>query len=301
MSADDNIVQSFQLESSNLMGRIVRLGSVLEDILRPHAYPQPVAHMVAETVTLALLLSSMLKFDGIFTLQTKGDGAIKMLVADVTSAGDVRACATYDAQHLALNCAPMAGRIFHYLGEGYIAFTVDQGGHTERYQGIVELRGESLVDCVQHYFTQSEQIQTGLKMSVGLTPEGWRGGGIMLQKIPEEGGVQNYMSNIDEDDWRRTMVLLQTCTESEFLDCELGGEDLLLRLFHEEGVRVYPPQLIQKKCRCTSGRVESILQSMSEDDLEHMYDGGKIVMKCEFCSKEFSYDFVDIRTKHANS
>jgi redox-regulated HSP33 family molecular chaperone len=126
--------------------------------LGPHDYPLPVAHLVAETITLAALLSSMLKYEGIFTLQTKGDGPVGMLVADMTSKGEVRGCASFDKERVAkfgndTDLLPL------FLGKGYIAFTVDQMGKTDRYQGIVELKGKSLVECVQHYFTQSEQIR----------------------------------------------------------------------------------------------------------------------------------------------
>ena len=144
--ADDNVVQPFQLDVSSLRGRSVRLGSVLNDVLEPHDYPNPVAHLVAETMTLALLLSSMLKYDGIFTLQAKGDGPVGLLVADVTSDGDLRGCANFDAERLehareqlsALK-TPEGSRnhLAQYLGKGYIAFTVDQGDKAERYQGIV--------------------------------------------------------------------------------------------------------------------------------------------------------------------
>ena len=297
--ADDNVVQTFQLDSSLLRGRAVRLGSVLNDILEPHDYPNPVAHLVAETVTLALLLSSMLKYEGVFTLQIKGDGPVDLLVADVTSVGEVRGCAHFDderlehaRQQLAALKAPETSRnhLAQYLGKGYIAFTVEQGDPVERYQGIVELQGASLVDCVQAYFNQSEQISTGIKMAIGLRDDKWRGGGIMLQKMPEEGGhAEPMQGNLDEDDWRRAMILMESCTDDEFLDADLHSNVLLMRLFHEEGVRVFEPLEIMKGCRCTDEKVESMLSMMSDDDLDYMEKDGQISMRCEFCSREYSY------------
>ena len=97
---DSNFVQPFQLEVSSLGGRAVRLNGALDEILTPHDYPDPVAHLVGETIAAALLLSSMIKYDGIFTLQTSGDGPVQMLVADVTSDGDVRGCASFDEERL---------------------------------------------------------------------------------------------------------------------------------------------------------------------------------------------------------
>ena len=298
--ADDNVIQTFQLDSTNFRGRAVRLGSALNDILGPHDYPAPVAHLVAETITLAVLLSSMLKYSGIFTLQAKGDGPVKMLVADITSDGVVRGCASFDEERVEHARQPLAvladqegsqNHLSQYLGKGYIAFTVDQGGDgQDRYQGIVELKGASLVDCVQHYFNQSEQIRTGIKMAVGRREGGWRAGGVMLQKMPDEGGHgEMARSNLEEDDWRRSMILMDSSTEDELLDVGLHSNVLLMRLFHEEGVRVFKPQDVVKGCRCSRERVDGILVTLSDDDLEYMAQEDDVSVKCEFCSTDYRY------------
>lgn len=308
--ADDNVIQSFQLDASSLRGRCVRLGSVLDDILEPHGYPKPIAHLVAETVTLTLLLSSMLKYEGIFTLQTSGDGPVTMLVADITSEGHIRGCASYDPERLehareqlsALKVSENSqNHLAQYLGKGHIAFTVDQGKHMERYQGIVELKGSSLVECVQHYFNQSEQIGTAIKMAVGQRDGHWRAGGMMLQHMPEEGGVnaQAGVSNLEEDDWRRTMIFMDSCTDAEFLDADLHSNILLMRLFHEEGVRVFEPSFVKKKCRCSLERVEGVLGMMSDDDLQYMNKDGLIEMRCEFCGEQYDFDYDKVVKERA--
>ena len=296
----NDIIQPFQLESSDLRGRFVRIGAVLDDVLGPHGYPNPVAHLVAEMMTLSLLLSTMLKFEGIFTLQAQGDGPVSMLVADVTSAGVVRGCASFDKERLqhareqlsALKADESAqNHLAQYLGKGHIAFTVDQGIENGRYQGIVDLKGSSLIDCVQHYFQQSEQIGTGIKMAVGLRDEKWSAGAIMLQHMPEEGGnAKAGKENQGEDDWRRAMILMDTCTDDELLSPSLHGHELLVRLFHEEGVRIFDHINVSTACRCDEGRVRNVLFSMPNDDLEHIAKDGVISMVCEFCSTAYEYE-----------
>lgn len=303
--ADDDVVQSFSLDVSSLRGRSVRLGSVINEILDAHDYPLPVAHLVGETLTLTALLSSMLKYDGIFTLQAKGDGPVSMLVADMTSEGEIRACASFDEERLehareqlkALKTTESSqNHLAQYLGKGYIAFTVDQGSHSERYQGIVELKGSSLTDCVQSYFNQSEQIVTGIKMAVGQRGDHWRAGGIMLQRIPEDDGrfeESATQSNFDEDDWRRTMIFLDSATDEELLDPDTHSNILITKLFHEEGPRVFEPKALTKGCRCSLERVEGIIKMMSEDDLAYMNKDGLVSMTCEFCSKDFEFAYKD--------
>ncbi|MDH5722111.1 MAG: Hsp33 family molecular chaperone HslO [Alphaproteobacteria bacterium] len=293
----DNYVQTFRLESSNLRGRVVRIGSIIDDILNAHQYPKPVAHLVAETMTLCLCLSSMLKYEGIFTLQAQGNGPIKMLVSDVTSEGDIRACATFDQDRFQASREQISAlkatedgknHLAQYLGKGYIAFTVDPKGNEERYQGIVELRGASMIDCVQHYFNQSEQINTGIKMSVGQRDDKWRACAIMLQNMPEED--KGHQGNLEEDDWRRAMILLDSCTQDELLAEDLESDQLLIRLFHEEGIRVFERKTVQKNCRCDIERVKNILRTMSEEDIEYIKKDDKISIKCEFCSTEYIFD-----------
>ncbi len=291
---DDNYVQSFQLESSHIRGRIVRLGSVLDDILSAHKYPDDVAHLAGETLVLCALLSSMLKYEGIFTLQAQGEGDVTMLVADMTSAGKVRACAAFKED--AIKGAAYQNNRAELLGKGYMAFTVDQGENTERYQGIVELKAESLLSSVQHYFSQSEQISTGMMMSIGKHEGKWRACGLMVQQMPEDNAGRNQQeSEAHEDDWRRTMVLLGSVKDEEMLDSNLKGEDLLYRLFHEEGVRVYEQQALVNECRCSPDRVETILSGMSQEDISEMTIDGKIVMTCEFCSRDYTFDPNNIK------
>lgn len=304
-SNTDNIIQPFQLESTNLRGRIVRLGSVLDDIISAHSYPDVVNQLVGETLTLTALLSSMLKYEGVFTLQAQGDGPIGMLVGDITTAKHLRGCASFDVDRLdkamqqlsALDVNEKAqNHLAQLLGKGYMAFTVDQGEHSDRYQGIVELKGASLIDCVHHYFSQSEQIGTGVKMAVGKRDGKWRAAGIMLQNMPED-EEEDWQSNLDEDDWRRTMILLDSCSEDELLSPELGENMLLLRLFHEEGVRVFDAEPVIKSCRCSSERVENVLLSLNDDDLDHITKEGSISMTCEFCSHEYVFDVKTIKKR----
>ena len=285
----DDIVQPFQIDASHLRGRLVRVGPVLDEILSKHAYPEPVARLLGETITLAITLAGALKYDGIFTLQTKGDGPISLMVADVTSTGDVRGYAQFDAERLAGADIDSAAPVPALLGNGYLAFTVDQGEHTERYQGIVELSGETLSDGIQHYFRQSEQLDTGIKVAVAFTDLGWRGGALMLQRLPED-QVQQTLGSDVADDWRRAMVLMGTCTDKEMLDPNLPPNDLLFRLFHEDGVRVWAPADLNASCRCSRDRVATVLASLPRDEIADLKVNGNVEVTCEFCNSTYTFD-----------
>lgn len=304
----DNMIQPFQLERSNLRGRAVRLGVVLNEILASHAYPWPVAQMTGEAVVLALLLGGMLKYDGVFTLQAQGDGPVRLVVADLTTDGAVRAMASFDEEKLKAMGIATDASVVNFrtldktydlgalLGKGYLAFTVDQGAHMERYQGIVELRPEGLEDSVLHYFDQSEQIETYLKIAAGVVDGFWRAGGVMIQRLPlpEAEQTPERLAAVEED-WERSVALLSTCTREELVQPALGANDLLYRLFHEEGCRVYNPVQLRKACRCGREKLDALLHSMSDDDIAHMTVDGAITMTCEFCSTAYTFDPATIQ------
>lgn len=286
MDLSDDVVQPFQLESSALRGRLVRLGTALDTILRQHNYEVPVATLLGEAVVVAAALATSLKYEGVFTLQAKGDGAVRMLVADVTSEGDMRGYA-----QVAEGVKALAGDA-RLLGKGYLAFTVDQNNKKDRYQGIVELSAGTVAEAVQHYFLQSEQLPTGIVAAVRKDDAGrWRGGCLLIQKMPREGGMEQQKTETSaEDDWIRAMTLMQTCGPDELTHDNLRPNDLLFRLFHEEGVRVYEPHVFRHKCRCSEERVTNMLRSLPRDEIETMSVNGLVSVTCEFCNRSYYYD-----------
>ena len=286
----DDLVQPFQIEASSLRGRLIRMGAALDTIVAAHDYPAPVARLLAETVVLAGMLASSLKYDGIFTLQARGNGPVSTIMADVTSVGDMRGYARADRARLAESGAePTELRML--LGKGYLAFTVDQGPNTQRYQGIVELTGGTLAECLQFYFRQSEQIDAGLKVAVGQVDGRWRGGGLMVQRLPEE---PDAIVSDRQEDWRRAMILMGSCTPGELLNPGLSAHGLLFRLFHEDGVRVYAPSPVQQGCRCSRDRIASILGSLPEDEVRETVEDGQITITCEFCNSRYVFDMADL-------
>ena len=287
LSARTDNVLPFQLENASVRGRLSRVDHAITQILHQHDYPFSVCKLLAEATAMAAALGTALKFEGVFTLQTKTDGPVRMLVVDVTSDGAVRACAQFDRENLS---AQGEGDL---LGNGHLVFTVDQKASDERYQGIVQLSGEGLTQAFQLYFKQSEQIPTGLMAAAQQDESGaWRAGCLMVQRMPKEGGVQQeaVSDTAVEDEWHRVMLLMNTCTANELCSTSLAQEDLLYRLFHEEGVRVYEPLLLRHECRCSAEKVRGVLRGMPQDQITGLVEpDGKIAVTCQFCSQTFSF------------
>jgi molecular chaperone Hsp33 len=265
-------------------------------------------------LTLTAMLSSMMKYDGVFSLQTSGDGPVRLMVSDITSQGYLRGYAGFDAERLAAAQKSEAGvadllgpgvaellgpGVAELLGKGHLAYTVDQGPDMERYQGIVALSGATLADCLHHYFLQSEQIQTGLMVASGRAGGSWRAAGLILQRLPEEAG-QAAMVAPDEDAWRRAMVLQASCTEAELLDPALPVNDLLFRLFHEEGVRVFRRRPLAARCRCARDRLEETLRSLPRAEIEDLKVDDEVIVTCEYCNRRYRFDDAALARVYAS-
>jgi molecular chaperone Hsp33 len=323
-AAEFDLVQPFLLESSGIRGDLVRLDAVAGHIVTRHAYPGPLAALLVEMLTLTAMLSSMMKYDGVFSLQTSGDGPVRLMVSDMTSMGHLRGYAGFDAERLAaaveaaaveaaavgaaavdaaagdvaagdvaagdVAAGDVAAGVVKLLGKGHLAYTVDQGPDMERYQGIVALSGTTLADCLQHYFLQSEQIQTGLIVTSGNAGGRWRAAGLILQRLPEESAGRAAAAAPDDDAWRRAMVLQASCTEAELLDPDLPVNDLLYRLFHQEGVRVFQRRPLVARCRCARTRLEETLQSLPRVEIEDLKVDGEVVVTCEYCNRCYHFD-----------
>lgn len=288
-------VQPFMLDIPQLRGRIVRLPFVLQDILAAHQYPEAVSRLLAEALCLTTLLAGMLKFDGIFTLQLKGEGALKTLVCDMMTDGTLRGYAGYDAAAVAA-----LGDDADFLTltqKGYLAFTVDQATNTDRYQGITDLKGATLTEAARHYFQQSEQINTAFVTQIDRDADGrWNGAAIMLQQLAREGGHSDRAQGTqDEEDWRRCMMLLGTLKNGEMLPSSTPLNTLLYQLFHEENVRVFAPVTVSKGCRCSMDKISAVLDNLSVDERREYAENGVITVTCEFCNT--SYEFA-VGTDH---
>ncbi len=291
----EDTILPFLINNTHLRGRVVRLGSVLNEILTKHAYPEPISHLLGEIIVLVSLLGDTLKCNGLITLQAQTDGIIKLLVADYTAGGGIRGYARINEEHY-----QQAGKesftFSELLGKGFLVLTLDQGENTDLYQGIVELQGNSLAECVENYFRQSEQLTTVMRIEVGqvyseTTGMQWRGGGIMAQALPS-GKIARETDILAEaamgfdDQWDKTQAFIESVAIDELIDPFISSDTLLLRLFHEEGVWKYSPQKLTHSCRCSRKKALNILKSLSTEELNSLKVNAEIVVTCQFCSKE---------------
>lgn len=287
----DDLAAAFQIEGWPVRGRLVRLGETIDTILSAHAYPEPVAALLGEACALAALIGSSLKFEGRLLVQAQGNGPVRYVVADYGTDGHLRGYCRFDPDEVAAASQgfsrPGAKTL---LGDGVFVMTLDRGPDFERTQGITPIEGESLSLAAEHYFQQSEQIPTKVRLAVGSveTAEGsqWRAGGALIQLI-----AGDEARGSTEEVWDRTRALFQTLADDELIDPTITPDILLFRLFHEDGVRLEDARALQAQCRCSKDRISSVLASFDPAERAEMIeDDGKIRVTCEYCATVYELE-----------
>mgnify|MGYP000241768206 CR=1 FL=1 len=308
----DDTVLPFQLDRSDIRGRVARLDGVLDEVLAQHDYPAPIEALVAEAALLTALIGQTIKLRWKLSLQIRGDGPARLIATDYYAPAEdgtpaqIRAYASFDAERLEQGADP-----FGQIGKGYFAILIDQGKGMVPYQGITPLAGGSLAACAEAYFAQSEQLPTRFALSFGRSTlpgqgERWRAGGVMLQQMPEaspfvaqgggsgEGGLllaEDILEGDEAENWTRANTLLDTVEELELIGPQVHPTDLLLRLFHEEIPRVFDAQPVKFGCTCSEDRVRQSLSIYSAKDIAHMTtDEGIVTADCQFCGAHYELD-----------
>ncbi len=280
----DNLAAAFQIEGWPVRGRLVRLGETVDKILSAHNYPEPVAALLGEACVLAAIVGSALKFEGRLIVQAQGDGPVRYVVADYDTQGHLRGYCRFDEDAVAAASTGFArAGAKTLLGQGVFVMTLDRGPDFERTQGITPIEGESLSLAAEHYFEQSEQLPTKVRLAVGsLTTEAgtqWRAGGALIQLIASDDARGST-----EDVWDRSRALFGTLADDELIDPTITPEILLYRLFHEDGVRLEDARALKAQCRCSSDRISAVLSSFGPEERADMVEpDGKIHVTCEYC------------------
>jgi len=94
-------------------------------------------------------------------------------------------------------------------------------------------------------------------------------------------------------------ALVSTVEDVELIDPALSSEQLVYRLFHERGVRVFNSMPVVAQCSCSRDSVEAMLKSFSQDDRDHMVENGEISVTCEFCSANYRFAPETVRADAA--
>ena len=274
----------------------------LSPILQRHAYPDHLGEILGEARILATLVGSGMKFQGRVMTQAEGDGPVSMLVGEYHKDGSVRAYSRFEQERWAYlervnkGEKPHMPQLFGPMGRLGLIIVQDRPA-SQPYQGIVPLEGDSLADALEHYFVQSEQIPSLVRVEVAEADGRYLAGGLLLQHLPDgEEGRERLHVRLDHPEWGHVRTLAETVTGQELIDPAIELEALVWRLYHdEEEVRVLPRIAFSKGCRCDDAHIRDVIGKFgAEERAEMADDDGMIRVSCEFCSKAFPIELSEI-------
>ncbi len=278
MTSPDNI-RRFLFEQADIRGEITTLVQSYQDATAHQHLPAPVQRILGQFLAAASLLSTTLKFDGILTLQARGPGPLPLIMAECSHNKDLRGIAHPEEGH---DIQVFSGTLQELVGEGgVLTITIDpkQGA---RYQGIVPMDAPDLAGCLEHYFQQSEQLDTRF----WLAADGNVSSGLLLQALPKQ---LNANQEQNQEIWETVTHLAQTVKDEELL--QLDHETLLYRLFNEHDVRLFEPASIRFHCSCSMERCAATLKSLGEQELNDILDEQNVItIDCQFCNQKYQFD-----------
>lgn len=269
MSQDS--VCRFLFDDLDICGAVVSLGAVWRKMLENRAYPEPVVRLLGEMSATTLLLGGNLKQPGRLTIQLRGNGPVSLLVIDCNEQLQIGGMARCEAQ-------PESKSLRELLGHGHLQLSLDMRSMREPYQSIVPLDGENVAEVFEHYLRQSDQLPTRFFLAASSEAAA----GLLLQKLPAA-------DPCDPDGWARVEALAATVKASELLS--LPAADLLLRLFHEEAVRLFPARTVIHNCPEDWEKVRSMLRSLGPAEVyAALREHDEVVIKDDLCNRDYRFD-----------
>lgn len=282
-------LQKFMFDAAPVRGELVEISETWKQVLARRDYPQPVKTILGEMLAAAALLSANLKFDGVIVMQIHGDGPVRLLVVECDSDLQLRATAKVKEGEQVDDDATLP-QLVNLHGQGRFVITLDPKDKLpgqQLYQGIVPLDGDNVATVIENYMLRSEQLDTKL----WLAADSQVSRGLLLQKLPQEGGITAAQSD-EGDAWNRAVALGSTLGREELLNTDI--DTLLHRLFWEEAIRVFEPRHPHFRCACTREKVGSMLKMLGRDEVDSaLADLESLEIDCDFCGQHYAFDKVD--------
>jgi molecular chaperone Hsp33 len=283
---DRDCLHRFVFEHYPIRGHLVHLDAAWRALIEHREYPNAIRGVLGEAVAASLLLAATIKFDGVLSLQLRGDGFVHLMLAQCTSGLGVRGLARY--QEAGGGEGGSQSGINDLIGAGNLTVTLETDDGAQRYQGIVPISGARLADSLQVYFENSEQLPTRL----WLYADGLGASGMLLQRLPGGGGARADAAAVD-DAWRRVQLIGDTLTREELRT--LTDAQILHRLFNEDDLRLFEPSPVYFRCRCSRERVAGMLQGLGEAETRSILaERGEVEVRCDFCNRAYVFDAVDV-------
>ena len=108
---DRDCLHRFLFDQYPIRGHLVHLDAAWRALIEHREYPAAIRDALGEAVVASLLLAATIKFEGVLSLQLRGDGPMHLMLAQCTSNLGVRGLARYREGDIGPACiADLIGR-----------------------------------------------------------------------------------------------------------------------------------------------------------------------------------------------
>lgn len=293
-------VLPFMFDNMPIRGKVVRIEHINDHVKSLLLGDKAIADLLAQMLVSATVMVYDLKEKANVTLQVHSQGKLPLLVAKCSHKGTVRAYAQKDHKEPKPMSADDVAKSTQ--DEGMFVISVDFGPGTTPYQSVVPIKGGNISSAMEDYFARSAQLDTHLKVFTETDKAGRTSCGAMfLQAMPPQGGdaaLPAHKEKVSADDWRRMGIILSTLQPAEILPGKLSEKDVLVRLFAEDTVRVFPHQELTFRPDSTRQRMAEALVSLGEEEVRNIIEqeGGKLTIEDEFSGVAETFTLTDIDT-----
>lgn len=270
-------ITPFLFERRNVRGAWVEIESGVADMLGHRNYSPDVRRLVGESCVAIALLAAQTAFKGRLSLQFQdGKGPLKLLVAQSDPGLNVRG--------MAKAASGASGALDQLMNGGVLGLVVEGAKGGQNYQALVQASGDTLAAALERYFSQSEQLPTRLCFAGDAA----RLRGLLMQRLPARDAEE------DAEHWQHLQSLFATLSPEELATTPV--DDLMLRLFPGEDIRVFKPRPVALVCSCNHASISAMLVSLGRKELEGLVlERGEVEVTCEFCGKSYRYSTAEMQ------
>ena len=243
---------------------------------------------LGRVISAASIMGRMLKDEKeSLTLQIKGSGEIKSIVAVSNFMGDVKAYVSNPyvvLPHKENGKLDVGGAVGN---DGSVIVSKDIGLKTP-FIGQSNLISGEIGDDIAGYFMNSEQQPSVVSVGVFIGEDGSvkSSGGIIIQPLPfaEEEVIEKIEKSIEGMKSASTLILEN---DDLFEIAKKALKEFEVEVMDEREVNLY--------CDCSLERIEKALVSIGKDELTNIIeeDGGAEI-SCHFCNKKYKFQKEDL-------
>lgn len=274
---------SFYLENGLIKGHFCRLSQSITDALKNHQYPKEIKVLLAEMAAMSQCFTMDIKSGSCATMQLMGTEPVKLALANSLDSTSFRCCATFSEEGASdfsnLSLPQLFGQ------QGKLVFTVDF--ENQHYQTIIELNAKNLQGCFQHYFSQSQQIQTIVLICSHVDDNSAESAAFLLQRMPN---TSNSLPDEAQELWHEVSCFTATIKPHELLSTGPAMDKLLNLVFRDLSPVVSRETNLSFRCTCSKGKILNIMRNFAAED----NSAEKHEIICEYCNQKYIVDKSEI-------